>query len=343
MWRTASLLVICGVAVANGLSTDGMPLWRQLLCPVLAAAGYLQGRRLPVPRAWPAFAAAAAAGASFAVYDVFEAEAALGVLAVFVALPWLAGRYRGQQAELVEVGARRIADLERERAYVAERARLRERDRIAADLHDALGHELALIALRAGALELDATLPERSRAAATSLREAAVTATDRLRHTLSLLRTDAPDPSEPAEESLDALISRARTAGMTITVEPAAPATPPPGGAPSADGPDDTLDGVVGRAVHRVAQEALTNAARHAPGAPVTVRLERGPDAVALTVSNPLTAAAPVPDGAGPLDGGSGLAGLRERVRLLGGTLTAGPGDGTFTVTARLPTTEVPA
>ena len=383
MWRTASLLVICGAAVANGLSTDHLPLWRQMLCAVLAAAGYLQGRHMPVPRAWPVFVAAAVAGASCAVYDVSEAEAALGVLAVFVALPWLAGRYRKQQAELIAAGRQRIADLERERAHVAERARLRERDRVAADLHDALGHELALIALRAGALELDTTLPGRPRTAAKALREAAVTATDRLRRTLSLLRADAPPAYTPAAESLEALITRARTAGMTVTLHttlddaprelagrgtatrnaggPALVAVDGGGGFPSGGGPrgapadglvdgtgpaSDGLAGPVRLAVHRVAQEALTNAARHAPGAPVTVRLDRGQDAVTLTVTNPLPAPA-VTDAAADGDGtpparGSGLPGLCERVRLLGGTMTAGPEAGAFTITARLPATKAP-
>ncbi|MEK8107283.1 histidine kinase dimerization/phosphoacceptor domain-containing protein [Micromonospora sp. M12] len=104
-------------------------------------------------------------------------------------LPWLAGRFRRQQADLVRAGAERVTHLERERQFVADHARLRERAQIAADMHDALGHELALIALRAGALELAPDTTESSREAAAKLRESAVIATDRLRHTVNRLRT----------------------------------------------------------------------------------------------------------------------------------------------------------
>jgi len=311
--NTALLAVVLAAGMVNGLAADHLPLWRQGLFVLLALAAFLHGRRLPVPRTWPVFAAALAAALACALWRPGDTTTVLAVSIVFVVLPWLAGRYLRQRAELIAIGRARIADLERERAYVAEGARLRERARIAADLHDAIGHELALVALRAGALELDEGVPEPQRDAAAELRKAAVGATDRLRQTLGMLRDDVPD--EPWDEGIEELVARVRAAGMTVTLT-GAQGDPPP---------------LVERALHRVAQEALTNAARHAPGAPVRVDVARDADGRTVTITNP----APHPAG----DGGTGLVGLRERVRLLGGTLEAGAADGVFTVRARIPET----
>ena len=258
------LAVIAAAGLANGLDTEHLSWWRQALFAVLALAAFLHGRLLPVPRAWPVFAGGLAAGAASWLWRPWDTTTMLAVTIVFVALPWLAGRYLRQRAELIAVGRARIADLERERAHVADGARLRERARIAADLHDALGHELALVALRAGALELDAAVPETHREAAADLRRAVVDATDRLRQTLSMLRADEPVPDSPWDETLADLVARVRAAGMTVTLTRTGSAGEP---APLVD-----------RAVHRVAQEALTNAARHAPGASVTIRLDQNAD-----------------------------------------------------------------
>lgn len=313
--NTALLLVIAGAGLANGLGLYGaVPLWRAGLCVVLVVAAFLHGRCLPVPRVWPVAAAGLAAVLGVAVWKWYETTTVVAMATMFVVLPWLAGRYLRQRAELIAVGQARIADLERERAYVADGARLRERARIAADLHDALGHELALVALRAGALELGTGVPAAQREAAADLRRAAVGATDRLRETLGMLR-DA-SPGRPWDESIEDLAARVRAAGMTVTV--------------SRTGSGGALPPLVDRAAHRVTQEALTNAARHAPGAPVTIRLDHTAGACTLTVTNPL------PPGAGT-GTGSGLEGLRERVRLLDGTLDAGPADGEFAVRAWIP------
>lgn len=86
--------------------------------------------------------------------------------------------------------------------------------------------------------------------------------------------------------------------------------------------------------MHRVVQESLTNAARHAPGAEVRVEVAREAEGITVTVANGAATSTPDPSSGG----GSGLDGLRERVRLLEGTLRAGPdGAGGFTVTAQLP------
>src|SRR5690606_24467858 len=158
---------------------------------------------------------------------------------------------RRQQAELVLAGQREVEQLKREREHLSERARARERARIATDVHDSLGHELALIALRAGALELSAELSPANRDAAARLRASAVAATDRLRETIGMRREDGV-PVEPADEGVTVLVERAVAAGMDVSFAAADAADLPP---------------LVDRAVYRVVQESLTNAARHAPAA----------------------------------------------------------------------------
>ncbi|MEV8440472.1 histidine kinase [Actinosynnema sp. NPDC051121] len=308
------LAVLALAGLVNGLATDALPVWRQLLYPVLAVLVYLHGRHLPARRGGLVVTVVAAFGLVIGTIRLWEGVGALASLGLSVVLPWLAGRFRRQQAELIVVGRERIVQLERAQELVAEQARLRERARIAADMHDSLGHELALIALRAGALELTAeTVPTRQ--AAAGLRESAVTATDRLRRTVGVLREGAT-PLEPPDETVAALVERAAEAGLPVVLTRTGDTTP--------------LPPLVDRAVHRIVQEALTNAARHAPGTPVTVRVTTT-DEVEITVTNPVDDA---PAGTGT---GTGLAGLSERVRLLGGTLRSGVDDGRFTLTARLP------
>ncbi|CAM4168128.1 histidine kinase [Nocardia ninae] len=342
--RYSALLAVTAVGGAlNGLATEGLPGWRQLLFVALFAAAYIQGRRLPERHGGPVLLVALAAAALIAVVDVAEAVGAVMSLALFVALPWVIGRFRRQQAELLAVGQERIRHLEQTQVLAEESARLRERARIATDMHDALGHELALIAVQAGALELSADLNESNRQAASLLRASAVTASDELRRTVSMLRADHTVAVEPPSMSVEALIARARTVGMTVDLVQSELR--------------DHLPPLVESALRRVVQETLTNAARHAPGAGVRIEIEQHGDEFGLVVTNPITAQAvgigteatggrnsrDVKSGGagrsvGTGDGrGSGLLGLAERVQLLGGTLQVDDDGSVFTVTARMP------
>ncbi|MEV4008415.1 histidine kinase, partial [Actinomadura sp. NPDC049753] len=209
-------------------------------------------------------------------------------------LPWLVGRYWRQYQELLRAGWERAERLEHQQRIIAERERLRERARIAQDMHDSLGHELALIAVRAGALEVAPGLQDRHRAAAAELRTGAADATDHLREIIGLLRDDAAEdpaaedphaaadspatPLRPARESIPDLVDRARASGVPVRLT---------GDAPAGLGPMAALT------AHRVVQEAITNAAKHAPGAAVTVALARnGAGGTTVTVAND-----PPPDG----------------------------------------------
>lgn len=293
--------------------------------PALAAFALLMGRRSTRLRpAALAFGATALIGTAKIVVrgadPVVEWLVLMGTLLFGAVFPWLAGRYLRQARELSAAGWTRAAQLEREQRIVADRARLRERARIAQDMHDSLGHELSLIAVRAGALQVAADLPERHRTAATDLRVAASDATDRLHEIIGLLREEGDEvaPLGPAGESVRALVERAADSGLPVRY--------------TQDGEGGERTDVIRaeateRTFYRVVQEALTNAARHAPGAPVTVEVREA----AVVVTN----GAPQRPGSGP-GAGSGLVNLRARVEDLGGTLDAGPqGDG-FRVEARI-------
>ncbi|MFB6557966.1 sensor histidine kinase [Streptomyces sp. NPDC056400] len=269
-------------------------------------------------------------------------------------LPWFAGRFRRQYRELVRAGWERAARLERERFLLAERARLRERTRIAQDMHDLLGHELSLVALSAGALQLAPGLPEAHRTAARDIRSRAGAAVDRLGEVIGVLRGPS-DPAPGSENGLAAiggLVDRAAGAGLDVRLrvegEPGAAALPR----------------AVDRAAYRVVQEALTNVAKHAPATRATVVVRHGAGTVGtadgedgsngsdgadaadgagrtevVVTNGPVRGPAPTapPPGAPGATHRLGLIGLDERVRLAGGSFTAGPeGDG-FAVRAVLP------
>ncbi|MGA5132495.1 sensor histidine kinase [Streptomyces olivoreticuli] len=327
---------VLGVLLAAGLGLATSPsLFTLSYGPALAVLAFLLGRRSAGARpALYAFAATAAAGTLLVVgrgFDpVIEWLVLTGTLLFGAVFPWLIGRYRRQDRELVAAGWSRAAQLEREQVIVADRARLRERARIAQDMHDSLGHELSLIALRAGALQVAPGLDAEQRAAAADLRGAAADATDRLRDIIGILRDPtttqaAPvPPLTPADETIPALVQRAAASGMSVRLHPA-----PRTGTPA-------VPVMVERAAHRVVQEALTNAAKHAPGADVTVTVEHGADGTAVTVVN---GPAPTAHPSASAGSGTGLLGLRERAALAGGTFSAGPYDGGFRVSARLPHT----
>ncbi|WP_220505092.1 histidine kinase [Microbispora sp. H10830] len=341
-WPLAALAVPVAVSLALDVQMFGPLSWTWA---ALVVFGYLAGHRMATAR--PAlwfFAAVAFAGlplSAFVLRDLWGWPTQLITLLLAVVVPWLVGRWRRQHAELVRTGWLLADRLEREQRAVADRARLRERARIAGDMHDSLGHDLTLLAVRAGALELDPGLDSRQQTAVRELREAAAAATERLREIIGVLRADDDEDvaAPPREESVETLVERARDSGVPIVVEHP---DDHPGEHPD-DHPGDIegLPPMTALAVRRVLQEALTNAAKHAPGATVRVRLASDDGVVTLRVVNdPAPAAAPP----GVASGGSGLVGLAERVRLAGGVLRAGPAPGGgFEVAAELPVTGVRA
>ncbi|MEU4389840.1 histidine kinase [Kribbella sp. NPDC023855] len=315
------------VILAASLGTTlGIPI---ALVPAISLLSYSSGRRETQLRHFVIMAscevAALLALGLLLQQDEPVGEAVLSWLVMLllalllVVLPWLIGRYRAQQVLLTTAGWDRAERIEREHRLEIAQERLRERSRIAEDMHDSVGHELSLIALRAAALEVDAELPERHRRAARELRQAAATATERLGEIIGVLR-DGAAPVVPPQESVADLVDRAAASGLAVKLVQ--------------EGSLE-LSPMVDRAVHRVVQESLTNASKHAPGAEVTVTVSRIADQVEVRIAD---TGAPKP--AGVPSTGRGLAGLTERVRLVGGTLTAQPrSTGGFEVVARIPQT----
>ncbi|WP_411079452.1 sensor histidine kinase [Streptomyces sp. cmx-18-6] len=292
-----------------------------------AAAAFLLGRQ--PGRGGPfALFLVGALGAGAAAVSVAPSLLALGtrfvaVVVLVVLPPWFLGRFRRQYRELARAGWERAGQLERERQLVAEQARSQERSRIAQDMHDALGHDLSLIALSAGALKLAPGLDEQHRRTAQDIRGRAAAAVERLGEVIGVLREETePPPVRPADSDIARLVGDAAASGLAVEL--------------SVDGEAVGLPASVERAAYRVVQEALTNAVKHAPGAPVRVALSHTATETRVVVGNADARARPGPPPK-PGPGGRGLIGLDERVRLAGGSLDHGPRDGGFVVAARLP------
>ncbi|MFC4949769.1 sensor histidine kinase [Pseudonocardia sp. GCM10023141] len=212
--------------------------------------------------------------------------------------------------------------VELERARSAERT-LAERNRLARELHDSVGHALTVTTLQAGAaarvLDSDPAFVTR---ALDAIAEAGRTALDELDHVLGLLRDGegaiARRVAQPDLGDLDALLASTRATGVDVAAQVVSgPVAVPP---------------AVSREAYRIVQEGLTNALRHAGPVPVTVRVATTADAVELLLTNPVDPAPGTRTG-----GGRGLAGMRERVGVLRGELTAGLDGPLWRVAVRLP------
>ncbi|MBG0819693.1 sensor histidine kinase [Planomonospora sp. ID91781] len=277
--------------------------------------------------------------------------------AAAAALVTALGLHVATRRALAESWRERAESAEAERRLRDEQARSAERTRIAREMHDVLAHKVSLIALHAGALELAAGGGSpRIEEGAALIRVTAREALQELRYVLGVLRAEPGLPDAPHRPvppgtrhaahppdagasggyeghegheghgeygehagydgydgydgepfaDLSSLVRASERAGQRVELHDRAGPLPP----------------VTARVVYRVVQEGLTNAHKHAPDAPVTVSVDRdGVGAVTVAVDNPPASGAPA-----DLPGsGSGLVGLAERVRLVGGTLHGGP------------------
>ncbi|WP_406090783.1 sensor histidine kinase [Streptomyces sp. NBC_01013] len=254
----------------------------------------------------------------------FLASTVIGVLLVLLVLSW--GMVVRSRRQLVGTLRERARRAETEAGLRAEQAQRLAREDIAREMHDVLAHRLTLLSVHAGALEFrpDAPPAEVARAAGV-IRDSAHEALQDLREIIGVLRSprdgDADRP-QPTLATLDALVAESRLAGMKVTLDNriADPAAAP---------------GATGRTVYRIAQEGLTNARKHAPGAEATVTVTGGPGrGITVEVCNP----APTEPFERVPGSGQGLIGLTERATLAGGRLDHGPEpDGGFGVRAWLP------
>ncbi len=218
---------------------------------------------------------------------------------------------------------------ERAEAETARRAVLEERAKIARELHDVVAHHLSLIAVRADAAPYRlAGLAGQARAEFSDLGETAREALTEMRRLLGVLRTGqtAEHVPQPQFTDLPELVDAARDAGLAVEL--------------AQRGAAGKLPAAVGSCAFRIVQESLSNAGRHAPGSAISVGIEVEPCVVRLKISNgpPESARNRTTSVTGR---GHGLAGMRERVALLGGAFSAGPtANGGFVVAAELPTGE---
>jgi signal transduction histidine kinase len=267
-----------------------------------------------------------------------------GLFAALAVAGDLTGRWRRDRRALAaqtERAARQavLAEQETERAEreAARRAVLEERARIAREMHDVVAHRMSLIAVQAETAPFRlAGLETPVRAEFAALSEAARQALAEMRGLLGVLRGSDPGARpelgpQPRLADLPELIEGARRAGATVSLSLDGTGARPPDALPA---DDIAIPDGVGLCAYRIVQESLSNAGRHAPGAAISVTAEAKPGSVRVAVVNEPSAAGQSRDNGT----GHGLAGMRERVGLLGGSLRAGPEPGGgFAVRAVLP------
>ncbi|WP_017580139.1 sensor histidine kinase [Nocardiopsis valliformis] len=208
--------------------------------------------------------------------------------------------------------------------------RLAERNRLARELHDSLGHALSVVTLQAAtAARLIDTNPDFARQALTHIADTARTATADLDHALGLLRQDTPTPTAPPPDlgALPHLTQPTQHTGTDLTCH--------------IHGQVTQVPALLSRETYRIAQEALTNALRHAPHQPLTLTLHTTPGQLTLTITNPLPPHT-TKTHRRHRTGGRGIQGMQERAHLIGGTLTTRPTTTHFHTTLHLTWKENP-
>jgi signal transduction histidine kinase len=294
---------------------DGLPLtaWFAAMVGVYSLGEHGSKRELA--------AGGAIAVAAYTSIGVFEHDGGHVAAGTFVTLAALAvGRAVRVMGLETDVLASRAAELERDRDERARLAVAEERQRIARELHDVIGHSISVIGVQAGAVRraLGPEL-EREREALVAIEGIARESVTEMRRLLGLLRSDGAAPTEslPTLGRAEELVADVRRAGLDVVLE--------------VEGDLDDLPPGRALAGFRILQEALTNALKHAPDAHVRVSLRRGPRSIEIEVLQDR-------GGREPSQPGHGLAGMRERVALYRGELRAGPmPEGGYEVRARVP------
>jgi len=245
-------------------------------------------------------------------------EIAVAIWIVGIAFPWVLGRASARQAQLT-------TELEAAQRELAEQALHAERRRIARDVHDFVGHGLAAVMLQVTSarhvLRRDPASAEEALQAAEAVGRLSM---DELRRTVGLLRSEdetGPAPPLPSAEEVAALVEHARAAGLAVELR--------------TQGDLARVPQTVGVAVYRIAQEALANAARHAPRARTVLELELADGQVSLVAET--TGPAIAEPASERKRARYGLLGMQERAVALGGELAAGPTPEGWRVSCRLP------
>lgn len=247
--------------------------------------------------------------------------------ALLVVVPWVVGAYARARRERTREAELREAEADARRRHEARSALAEERAEIARELHDVITHSVAVMLMGARVARAQITTdPDAAVATLDRVEAGGRTSLAELRRSLAVLRGATDEPRLrplPSLGDVDRLVGEFRAAGVDVELR--------------LDGGARGVDGGVGLAAYRIVQEALTNAARHAPGAAVRVAIDRRSDGLRVEVRDD-GPADDVPVLLSVRGSGHGIAGMRERAQMAGGRLEAGPvPGGGFQVVADLP------
>jgi signal transduction histidine kinase len=324
-WRRRAPLRALAFTLASAIA---MGLWLTALTQLFVPYGavlllaFACGARLERAGAL-AGAALLATGVPLVVASMPDQAAANYFFPTLICLgTWGSGRVVRSRTQLTERLHEAAARLAEQHAEEAVRAAAEERRRIAREMHDLVAHSMSVMVVQAGgARRIIGRDAGRAVQAAARIERIGREALAEMRHLLGMLHPGAEPAAlapQPTLAELGALVERAKAAGLPAVLSHRGERHPLPAG----------LD----LAAYRIVQEALTNALKHAHGAPTEITVDWAPDAIALAVVDRGGARA------GVANGGHGLVGMRERVRLYGGELETGPlPDGGWHVRATLP------
>jgi signal transduction histidine kinase len=316
--RLAALAAACFLALASFGNTAPVPTGPVAVAIFLLAysLGTADGIALSV-LALACLGVATQAASGITVFNPFLVVAIVG--------PFGLGLVVRSRRRLGDQLAARGLELEAERELFAAEAVRYERARIARELHDIVAHCISVMVVQAGAGQrLASRDPALAAEAFDAIAESVQQAESEISRLVELLEHGPGPRGIDGIRLVDELVARAGAAGLAVSCRFSG----------SADGlPEQTSE-----AVYRVVQESLTNALKHAPGAPVDVVIAEAGGQLEVSVWNGPPAAPP--SGLEWAGGGRGLAGMHERVRACGGELTAGPAGGGWRVVARLPRTQ---
>jgi signal transduction histidine kinase len=313
--RLAALGAACFLAAASFGNVNPLP-----ALPVVAvflleySLGTVDGTGLSIV-AMVCLSVAAQAAVAGSVFNPFVVVGTIG--------PFALGLVVRSRRRLGDQLAARGRELEAERELFAAEAVRYERARIARELHDIVAHCISVMVIQAGAGQrLASRDPALAADAFDAIAESLQQAESEIDRLVELLEHDPGPRGIDGIRLVDELVARAGAAGLAVSCR--------------FSGSADGLSRQASETAYRVVQESLTNALKHAPGAPVDVVIAEAGGGLEVRVANGPPSAPP--SGLEWTGGGRGLAGMHERVRACGGELTAGPVDGGgWRVVARLP------
>ena len=321
-WPFAAPLAVFLLAAAVSFADGRLVVGTATISIAGLAASFLLGQSRDPSRGRLGLAIEACALAVIVANDPQHMAADFILTPALFAIAWLGGLALRERVEHAEVAEARAASAEREQAAAARIAVAEERTRIARELHDIVAHAVSVMVLQVGAVRHK--LPderERDREALAGVERTGRAALGEMRRLLGAMRQEADDVElgpQPGLASIDSLLEASRLAGLTVELQ--------------VQGDPVTLPPPLDLSAYRIVQEGLTNTLKHAHARHAEVFVSYAPEALAIEVRD---------DGDGGAGGdglGHGLVGIRERVKIYGGEMSAGAASGGgYVLSARIP------